>query len=243
MFEHYWVFLKSGFLTALNPCALVMLMVFFLFVCSYVRNSVSLFVLGFSSLLSVVVTTIALVFGIFDPLIMRSEFVVLSQWVYLIIGSVFVVLGLMHFRDWFVSHQDNKSYQNFWIPLPKFFDEKQPMIFVIHLCWFIVITLVMTAMTLLGSAWGHDYELFMSVVTTTRMQSVVLAIAQMAVYLFGLVLPLVLVFGTVIFLPKYKGYDQLTSYDVSRQKMLCGVLFFGIGFAIFYSFIYKIFLS
>ncbi len=217
---NYWIsIIFSGVLVGVNPCALVVLWFFFVYLSKNARTPGMIVCGGWIFLVFTVIANIALTFGVLDDVLKQPWSPLVFLGLYAVIALVLAVQGFWHFRDWKNYKFRSISVDQFKIPLPVFLNVslKAPAAE-----WRkFIIQGIGTALFLniLGVAWGHDYAVYVTFSQIYFSVGIVFGLMLLAAFFAGYVLPLVVVWTLIARWAKFKGYETLSQQHVAFAKI------------------------
>ncbi len=219
VFSYWFPIIFSGITTGTNPCALVVLWFFFVYLSKNARTPGMIACGGWIFLVVTFVTNIALIFGVLDPLLKQSWSPVLFLGSYGVISLGLAVQGILHFRDWHRYKFRQISVDQFKIPMPVFFHSVRKASAADWRSFVLKGLIISLILNFLGVAWGQDYALYISFSQIYFSAGVIPALKYLVVFFAGYLVPLVLLWAAIARWATFKGHENLPGYHVAFIKI------------------------
>lgn len=229
----------AGLIDSVNPCALAVWLLFVEYLLRFAKNSRSAYLIGFGFIFTLILTSLFINLGIFDEVLFLRWIQDILKVVYGLISILFIVVGVVNFRDW-LGYKKTLNLNQFLIKQPRilFQEENSNISFILK--YFLLSLFLGFGGGILESVWPpHANVTFLYLNFSVKGQEP-LAILILGIYSLFLALPIVL---TCMF------YGWFISRLNWREKFLKKIALFkifssavpsGLGLGLLYLFYFKL---
>jgi hypothetical protein len=238
--------LGFGLEDGINLCGWATVLTLFYTITRWANSLRQIYSLGFSFIFGCFLTKILIILGSFDPQLNEPQTIIVIRASYLVLAVLFIACGVRYFIDWrnyrFVS-VDSK----FLIPLPVFLSSNGNPKDVLGSRRFLRVFLGLIksfsffifgfAFAFLEAAFMHDYHMFLRVLHFAARGQVSVAIMNILLYLLGALLPLLILWMSMVWLMKRRVSNPPSVKFISLYKIVCSALYLSVGAGLIIQFI------